>query len=423
MFIDEAKIYLKSGDGGDGAISFHREKYVPNGGPDGGDGGNGGSIIFKVSEGKKTLMDFHHKVHFTAENGTKGSSKNSRGKDGKNLIIEVPAGTLIKNIETGDIISDLYKAGDTRVLLPGGKGGKGNSRFATSTRQAPRFARNGEPGIELQVKLELALIADVGLIGFPNVGKSTILSMLTSARPKIADYHFTTLEPNLGVVQYGDKNFVLADIPGIIEGAAEGAGLGFKFLKHIQRTRVLLHVVDISGSEQRDPVQDFYMINNEMVKYDKKLIEKPQIIIANKMDIDGAEDNLKRLKEDLKDSPYKIYAVSAIKNDGLKAMIGEVLKLLDTIPEEKKFEETPLVLDKPEVFYNSYKITNEEDVYTVEGPAIDRLVNKINFSDNESFMYFQRMLKKMGVIDELRKNGIQQGNTVKIKNIEFDFVD
>ncbi len=423
MFVDVAKVYLKAGNGGDGAVSFRREKYIPNGGPDGGDGGHGGNIIFVVDKGMHTLMDFRHRRSYKAQNGENGGKANSTGKNGDDLIVKVPPGTLVKDFETGRIIADLHQSDTPRVILRGGRGGKGNARFATATRQAPKFAHRGEKGQERWVVLELKSIADVGLIGFPNVGKSTILSVLTAAQPKIADYHFTTITPNLGVVYQDGKSFVLADIPGLVEGAHEGTGLGLEFLRHIERTRVFIHVLDASGYEGRDPLDDFYKINEELLQYKAELFHRPQVIAANKMDIPGAEENIQRIREELEKKGYKVFPVSAVTGKGLRELVWEVVRILDTLPPLEPFEEEWAVLDAKQETGVGFEITVEEGVYIVTGALVDRILSRVNLDDYDSFNYFQRQLRKHGIIDSLREMGIKDHDLVRMGEIEFEFMD
>lgn len=423
MFVDQVKIYIKAGDGGNGAISFRREKYVPAGGPDGGDGGDGGNVVFVVNTGKHTLMDFRYRRIFKAESGEDGRSKKMFGKKGDDLIIEVPPGTIVKDVETNRVIADLTEPGQRKILAFGGKGGKGNARFATATRQAPRFAREGKKGDERWVILELKSIADVGLIGFPNVGKSTILSVLTESRPKIANYHFTTLTPNLGVVNTKyNKSFVMADIPGIIEGAHQGIGLGIDFLRHIERTRVLVHVLDASGIEGRDPVEDFYIINKELESFSQELAKRPQIVAANKMDIPSAEENVFRLKEELKDKNIKVFPVSAATGKGFDELVAELVQMLDQLPPMETFEEEWDWMDEA-VEEEPFTIEIVDGVYVVSGPVIDRLMGRVNLDDYQSMQYFQRTLRKHGIIDALREAGINDGDTVQINDLEFDFLE
>lgn len=422
MFVDYVKIHVRAGDGGDGSVSFRREKYIPNGGPDGGDGGDGGSILFEASEDLHTLMDFRFKKKFIAERGEDGKGQKRFGRRGQDLIIKVPVGTVIRDEETGLVIADLNTKGEKRIIARGGRGGKGNVHFATATRQAPKFARQGQKGQERSLILELKSIADVGLVGFPNVGKSTILSILSAARPKIADYHFTTLKPSLGVVRVReDASFVMADIPGIIEGAHEGVGLGLKFLRHIERTRLLLHVIDVSGLEGRDPIEDFESIRGELQKYSEKLVDKPQLIAANKMDIPGAEDNIERLKAQLGPQGYKVFPVSAAQNKGFKPLLDEIIRMLSQIPEPESFEEELDIFEQEEEI--PFEINKEGDEFVVSGPMMDRLFTMINLDNYDSLQYFQRVLRKHGVIDALREAGVKDGDTVHIKDFSFDFID
>ncbi|GFR36286.1 GTPase ObgE [Thermobrachium celere] len=421
MFVDVAKIYVKAGDGGHGCVSFRREKYVPFGGPDGGDGGRGGDVIFKVDPNMRTLLDFKYQKKYEAQRGENGGTNNKFGKDGEDLIIKVPAGTVIKDAESGRIMADLVDEGQEFVVCKGGRGGRGNSRFATPTRQAPNFAEPGMPGEERWVTLELKLLADVGLIGFPNVGKSTILSMVTGAKPKIANYHFTTLTPNLGVVDMqGIKSFVLADIPGLIEGAHEGVGLGIDFLRHVERTKVLIHVIDASGIEGRDPIDDFYKINEELKLYSEKLSKKPQVVVANKCDIPGSEENVKRLREELSKHGIEVFEVSAATNKGLKEVMFYVSNMLDNIVEEKEDYEVYV----PEEKRFTYTIRRDDDgAYVIEGSFVDRLLLSVNIYDSESLKYFHKVLEKRGIIEELKKMGIQDGDLVRMNDFEFEFVE
>lgn len=421
MFIDYAKIIIASGKGGNGAITFRREKYIANGGPDGGDGGKGGSVFFKVDTGLNTLVDFKYKKKYVAQNGQPGSGNRCNGKQGEDLYIKVPQGTIVKDEETGKVIADLSEVGQVECILKGGKGGKGNVHFATATRQIPNFAETGEPGIEKTIILELKLIADVGLLGFPNVGKSTLLSRMTTATPKIADYHFTTIEPNLGVVKLDNgESFVMADIPGLIEGASEGVGLGLKFLRHVERTRLLLHVVDIAGTEGRDPVEDFKIINNELKNYSDKLFKKLQIIAANKCDVLQENDNFERMKKMADENGYEIYKISAVTGEGLKELFYRIAELLKTIPKtdiEEVDKTVYYALDEEE----GWSITKDGAVFVIEGKEIETLMRRINFSDYESLSYFHLMLKKMGIDAELRKKGIKEGDIVRIFDWEFEY--
>ncbi len=420
MFTDYTKIIIKSGDGGNGAITFRREKYVAAGGPDGGDGGKGGDIYFIVDPDANTLINFRYNKKYKAQNGENGSGKNCYGKKGEDLYIKVPAGTVVKDAETGKIIADLSKKGQKELILPGGRGGKGNAHFATSTRQAPHFAQAGEKGIEKEVILELKLIADVGLLGFPNVGKSTILSMVTSATPKIADYHFTTLEPNLGVVktEYGDS-FVIADIPGIIEGASEGIGLGLKFLRHIERTRLLLHVIDVSGTEGRNPVQDFKTINNELEKYSKKLSTRKQIIVANKIDVMQDETLFNELKEMANQKGIEIFKISAATGEGLKELFGIVSEELKKLPKEELLDEEERVVYTLKEETKGFEINKIDGEFVVSGPDVDRLMARVNLADNESLYYFQKMLINLGIDEALRNAGVKDGETIRFNDWEF----
>lgn len=421
MFTDYAKITIKSGNGGNGATTFRREKYVAAGGPDGGDGGKGGSIYFVADKDLNTLLDFRYKKIFKAENGQNGSGNNCYGKKGEDIYIGVPLGTIIKDSETGKVLADLSSENQKELVLPGGRGGKGNVHFATSTRQAPRFSQDGEKGQEKEIILELKLLADVGLIGFPNVGKSTFLSRVTSAKPKIADYHFTTIIPNLGVVKsiYGDS-FVIADIPGIIEGASTGVGLGIQFLRHIERTRLLLHVIDVSGTEGRTPVQDFEIINKELKEYSEKLSTRKQIIVANKLDVMQDENLLKELEEFAKNKNMELFKISAVTGEGIDNLMNHVTEVLKQLPKEELIEvEEKMVYtleDKEE-----FSITRDGDEYLVEGLAIERLMGRINIGDNESMHYFQKVIRNLGIEDELKKKGVKVGDTVKFLEWEFEW--
>ena len=425
MFTDYAKIIIKSGDGGNGAVSFRREKYVAAGGPDGGDGGRGGSIYFIVDPDSNTLVDFRFKKKFKAENGKNGEGARRYGKSGEDLYVKVPIGTLIKDVETGKIIADLSHKGQKELILPGGRGGKGNSHFATSTRQAPRFSQDGEKGIEKEVILELKLLADVGLIGFPNVGKSTFLSKTTSATPKIADYHFTTLEPNLGVVKndYGES-FVIADIPGIIEGASNRTGLGLQFLRHIERTRLLLHVIDVSGIEGRNPVDDFKTINEELKSYSEKLSKRKQIIVANKIDSMQDENLYNDLEKLAKENNIEIFKISAVTGEGISELLKRVSQVLKELPKEELYDE---VEDKKvytlQEEQEGYTIKKEDGIFVVDGPAVDRVMRRVNLEDNESMYYFQKCLDSLGVNQKLKEAGVQEGDTVNICGWELEWYD
>lgn len=419
MFVDKAKIFIKAGSGGDGAVSFHREKYVPNGGPNGGDGGNGGDVIFLADDKMSTLIDFKFAKHFRAENGGNGSGDFCRGTNGEDMIVKVPVGTIVKDAETGGIIADMYYHGDQVVVLKGGNGGKGNARFATSTRKAPRFAQKGVKCEEHAVILELKTIADVGLVGFPNVGKSTLLSVITRAKPKIANYHFTTLSPNLGVVSVYDDSFVVADIPGLIEGAAEGAGLGHSFLRHIERVRLIVHVVDISGSEGRDPYQDYLQINEELKRYTDKLGEIPQVVVATKIDM--LEDESK-LAEFEKKIGKKVIPVCAIIHEGLEQLIDTVYKNLKTLPESKPMEFEKFEYARPN--NSELEIERDDDgAFVLFGGIIETLVRNVVLSDEESFRYFQKLLREKGVIKALRERGVKDGDIIRIYDTEFEYTE
>ena len=423
MFIDYVKITARSGNGGDGAVTFRREKYVAAGGPDGGDGGRGGSIYFTVDPDMNTLLDFRFKRKFKAEDGKNGEGSHRFGKSGEDLYIKVPVGTVIKEAETGKVVTDLSEIGQTELVLPGGRVGKGNSHFATATRQAPRFARDGEKGIEKEFILELKLLADVGLLGYPNVGKSTFISKVTSATPKIADYHFTTIIPNLGVVkgEYGDS-FVIADIPGIIEGASQGVGLGIQFLRHIERTKLLLHFLDVSGSEGRNPVDDFNKINKELEKYSKKLASKKQVIVANKSDIMQDVSLYKQVEELAKEKNLELFKISAVTGEGIKELMQRISILLKELPKEEIIEP----IDERVVY--TLKDDNDEFIidvvngeYIVSGPAVQRLMGRVNIQDNESMHYFQKQLVELGIEAKLKEKGIKEGDTVKILEWEFEW--
>jgi len=423
MFVDRAKIKIKAGDGGNGIVSFHREKYVAAGGPDGGDGGKGGDIIFEVDEGLRTLIDFRYKRKYIAESGQHGGPARRTGRSGRNLVIKVPPGTLIKDAETGRILADMVEPGQRTVVAKGGKGGAGNQHFATSTRQVPNFAKPGDPGEEYMVELELKLIADVGLVGFPNAGKSTILSMVSAARPKIADYPFTTLEPNLGVVRVGEgTSFLMADIPGLIEGAHQGVGLGFDFLRHVERNRLLLHVVDVAGVDGRDPVDDFEKINEELRLYSPKLAERPQVVAANKIDLPQGQENLDRFRDAVEKKGYKVFPISAASNNGVTELMQYIAEQLRELPEA-----VPLTDAYEEVVYRTeeeepFTIRKEGNVYIVEGNWIRKVVGSTNFDAYESLQYFQRSLRTKGVIDALENMGINEGDTVRIYDIEFEYM-
>ncbi|MDP4152961.1 MAG: GTPase ObgE [Bacillota bacterium] len=423
MFIDVAKIYVKAGNGGNGAVSFHREKYVANGGPDGGDGGTGGSIVFVVDDNLNTLLDFKYKRKFVAESGEGGQGKNCFGKNGKDVIIKVPRGTLIRDASSKAIIYDMSE-NDTLVIAKGGKGGFGNAKFATPTRQAPRFAKSGMPGEEREIILELKLLADVGLIGFPNVGKSTFLSIVSAARPKIANYHFTTLSPQLGVVKAPDGNsFVVADIPGLIEGAAEGLGLGHEFLRHVERCRMLVHIVDVSGVEGRDPVEDYEKINAELKKFSESLSTLQQIVVGNKMDLMTDEENMERLKQRAEKDGYKFYIISAASNQGVKELVNEVYHMLSQMPPVKHFKpEIDLQKDYEDKANHDITIRKENGVYVVESEWLLRVLGFVDYTDLESLTYMNKVLESSGVNARLEEMGIKEGDTVSIYNIQFEYV-
>ena len=420
-FVDKARITVKAGNGGNGCVSFHREKYIAAGGPDGGDGGNGGHIILQVDDNLSTLMDFRYKRKYTAENGVDGAGQRKSGKDGKSLTIRVPRGTLVRDAETNEIIQDM-SGDEPYILCRGGKGGWGNTHFATPTRQAPRFAKSGLPGESHDVVLELKLLADVGLVGFPNVGKSTLLSVVSKARPKIANYHFTTLFPNLGVV-YVDEgvSFVMADIPGIIEGASEGAGLGHDFLRHIDRCRLLVHVVDVSGSEGRDPVADFDAINLELTQYNENLASRPQIVVANKADILADENLLDALRAHVEALGYPLYTISAAAQQGVRELVYAIAGKLRELPPVAVYK--PEYVKRPPQVDTSQplEITVEDGVYLVEGPWLQRLIANTNFGDYESRMWFDKMLRESGLFDRLETMGIQDGDLVSLYDLEFEY--
>ena len=426
MFADSARIIIKSGKGGDGHVSFRREKYVPNGGPDGGDGGKGGDVIFQVDEGLNTLTDFRHRRKYAAENGEEGRKRNCHGKNGADIIVKVPAGTIIRDAETDKVIADMSGDNTRQIILRGGRGGKGNQNYATATMQAPKYAQPGQPGIELEVRLELKVIADVGLVGFPNVGKSTLLSRVTNAQPKIANYHFTTLHPNLGVVDLDEgQGFVIADIPGLIEGASEGIGLGHEFLKHIERTKVMIHMVDAASTEGRDPIADIYAINKELEAYNPELAKKPQVIAANKIDAiyAGDEDPVEKLRQEFEPQGIRVFAISAVSGKGLKELlyaVNEMLQGMDSEPvvfEQEYDPSTAMYLDEP--YTVSYD--EETDEFVVEGPRIEKMLGYTNIESEKGFLFFQRFLKDQGILEELEGLGIQEGDTVRMYGLSFDY--
>lgn len=420
MFLDYVKIFIKAGNGGNGAVSFHREKYVPNGGPDGGDGGNGGSVVFVADKNLTTLIDFKFKKHFRAENGASGAGRNCTGKSGEDMIIKVPAGTVIKETSSGKVLADLFEDGETYKALVGGRGGKGNARFAHAQRQAPGFSQLGETTEEHQVTLELKTIADVGLVGFPNVGKSTLLSVLTSAKPKIANYHFTTINPNLGVVEMYDDSFVIADIPGLIEGAGEGAGLGHYFLRHIERVRLIVHIVDISGSEGRDPVEDYFKIRKELAVYSEKLAATPEIVVASKADLPVEEGALERFE---KETGRKPFVISALARQGLDELLAAIKSKVDELPPPERIavDADATLESRPE---GGFEIIRREDgAFEVVGGLVDYLARNVVLSSYDSFAFFQKVLKDRGVIDALIEKGMKEGDTVVVADTEFEWVE
>lgn len=428
MFVDRARIFIKSGKGGDGAVSFRREPFVPEGGPDGGDGGKGGDVIFKADENLRTLMDFRYKRKYEAENGQNGMKKKRYGKNGQDLVIKVPVGTVVIDEASGLVMQDLTENGQSFVAAKGGKGGKGNVKYTTSTRQAPNFAEAGGFAKEREIILEMKLIADVGLVGFPNVGKSTLLSVSTSAKPKIANYHFTTIAPNLGVVQIYDTSFVMADIAGIIEGAHQGAGLGHKFLKHIERTKVLIHVVDVSGSEGRDPIEDFDKINRELEQYSPRLMKKPQIVAANKIDL-ISEDDPKYLefKEYVESKGYKVFPMSAPINIGVKEVLAEAAdklqKLLEEPQEDDGYEMFDFEADEYDPDYRTASVEFDGRNYILSGKQLEKIFNSTNFTDSGSVRYLYRYIEKSGALDKMKELGIEDGDTIKIKDFELEYLD
>ncbi len=427
MFADRAKIMIRSGKGGDGHVSFRRELYVPNGGPDGGDGGRGGDVIFEVDEGLNTLYEYRHKRKFKAQDGEEGGKRRCHGKNGSDIILKVPEGTIIREATTGKVIADMSGENRRQIILEGGRGGAGNMHFATSTMQVPKYAQPGVPAQELEVLLELKVIADVGLVGFPNVGKSTFLSRVTNAQPKIANYHFTTLNPNLGVVDLPDMpGFVIADIPGLIEGASEGVGLGHEFLRHIERTRVLIHIVDAASTEGRDPIEDIYAINRELEAYNADIAARPQVIAANKTDaLSGNDEPIERLKAEFEPKGIKVFPISAVAGQGLKELLYYVRELLNQAPQEA-------IVFEPEYFpgeelvyenlpYTVVKSEEEEGVFIVEGPRIEKMLGYTNLDSEKGFSFFQNFLKNTGILKELEAAGIQEGDTVRMYGLAFDY--
>ncbi len=423
MFVDKAKIFIKAGDGGDGAVSFHREKYVAAGGPDGGDGGRGGSICFLADDNLSTLADFRYKRKYIAPKGENGKSRRSSGKNAENLIIRVPRGTLVKDCETGRLLADV-SGNEPVTVAKGGNGGWGNIHFATPTRQVPRFAKPGMPGEEYEVTLELKLLADVGLVGFPNVGKSTLVSVVSQAKPVIANYHFTTITPVLGVVSMGEGNsFVMADIPGLVEGAWEGTGLGHQFLRHVERCRMLVHVVDVSGSEARNPKEDFAVINRELEKFNPELAKRPMIVAGNKCDL-ATDEQIEDFKTFVEEQGYEFFPIMAPINEGVDRLLNKILEMLSKLPPITRYEADPVpIVQAEKIDKNQVKITKHDNIYFVEAKWLFNIMKSINFDDYESLQYFQRVLINGGVIDALREAGINEGDTVSIYDLEFDFVE
>ena len=427
MFADRAKIWIRSGKGGDGHVSFRRELYVPDGGPDGGDGGKGGDVIFEVDEGLNTLTDYRHKRKYAAQDGQEGGKRNCHGKNGQNIILKDPEGTVIKDAESGRVIADMSAKNRRQVVLKGGRGGIGNQHFATATMQVPKYAKPGQPAQELEVLLELKVIADVGLVGFPNVGKSTLLSRVTNAQPKIANYHFTTLSPNLGVVDLDGGGFVIADIPGLIEGASEGVGLGLDFLRHIERTKVIIHMVDAASVEGREPIADIYAINKELEAYNPEIAARPQVIAANKMDAvwDPENDPAEKIRQEFEPKGIKVFPISAVTGQGLKELMYHIKEILDTMDdkpvifEQEFFPEDMFIQEN--LPYTVEKSAEEADTYIVEGPRIEKMLGYTNLDSEKGFAFFQRFLKDTGILEELEKAGIQEGDTVRMYGLTFDY--
>lgn len=430
MFADRARIIIRSGKGGDGHVSFRRELFVPNGGPDGGDGGKGGDVIFEVDEGLNTLVDYRYKRKFAAQDGEQGGKRRCHGKNGQSIVLKVPEGTVIMEAESRKVIADMSGENKRQVVLKGGQGGNGNMHYATATMQVPKYAQPGKPAQELEVLMELKVIADVGLVGFPNVGKSTLLSRVTNADPKIANYHFTTLNPNLGVMDLeGCRGFVIADIPGLIEGASEGVGLGHEFLRHIERTRVMIHLVDAASTEGRDPVDDIYKINQELEAYNPEIAKRPQVIAANKTDAiyteEGAQDPIERLKEEFEPQGMKVFPISAVSGKGLKELLYYVQEMLDTMPQEKivfeqEFfpEEMLMVENLP---FTVEQSEEDEHLFIVEGPRIEKMLGYTNLDSEKGFAFFQKFLKDSGILEQLESAGIQEGDTVQMYGLQFDY--
>ena len=428
MFADRAKIIIKSGKGGDGHVSFRREKYVPDGGPDGGDGGKGGDVIFEVDKGLNTLGEYRHKRKYSAQDGSEGGKKRCHGSDGADIVLKVPEGTVIMDARTRKVIADMSGGNMRQIVLRGGRGGQGNMNYATATMQVPKYAQPGKPSMELEVILELKVIADVGLVGFPNVGKSTFLSRVTNAKPRIANYHFTTITPNLGVVDTENGGFVIADIPGLIEGASEGAGLGHQFLRHIERTRVMIHILDAAGTEGRDPIDDFYKIDHELEKYNADLSKRPQVIAANKIDCiyaDGEDDPIARLKAEFEPKGLKVFPISAVTGQGIRELLLNVKEMLDesgremVVFEQEFFPEDVLIHE--ELPFTVERLPEDPHIFVTEGPKIERMLGYTNLDSEKGFQFFQRFLKEGGILDALEAAGIQEGDTVRMYGFDFDY--
>lgn len=431
MFVDKAKVYVKGGDGGDGLIAFRREKYVPEGGPGGGDGGKGGDVIFRVDEGLRTLMDFRYQRHFKAKRGEKGRNKSQHGANAENMVVRIPPGTVLIDDDSGEIIADLTRHGQQVVVARGGRGGRGNIRFATPNNPAPELAENGEEGQERYVVMELKVMADIGLVGFPSVGKSTLLSVVSAAQPKIGAYHFTTITPNLGVVDVGDgRSFVMADLPGLIEGAHEGVGLGHEFLRHVERTRVIIHVVDMSGSEGRDPFEDWQKINEEIRLYNPVLAERPQIVAANKMDMPDSQDNLEAFREQVKEvrPDLEIMPISSLTRQGIQELLYRAAAILEAIPDEPAIEEVAEIAERKVYKFdkkddNAFTITRDNEMYVVNSERIERMLKRMQMNSHDAILKLGRTLRHMGVDEELRRRGATEGTIVRIGDFEFEFIE
>lgn len=427
MFIDKVKIYIKSGNGGDGSASLHTEKYVPNGGPDGGDGGKGGDVIFEVDEGQNTLGEYRHRRKYKAQDGQEGGKRRCHGADGESIVLKVPEGTVVMDAESKKVIADMSGENRRQIILRGGRGGKGNQHYATATMQVPKYAQPGQPAQELEVLLELKVIADVGLVGFPNVGKSTFLSRVTNAQPKIANYHFTTLSPNLGVVDTENGGFVIADIPGLIEGASEGVGLGHEFLRHIERTRVMIHIVDAASTEGRDPIDDIYKINKELEAYNPEIAARPQVIAANKIDciFDGDDTPIQLLKEEFEPKGIRVFPISAVSGEGVKELLYYVKEMLANTKQEKIIFEQEFfpedMLFKENLPYTVVQDKDDPTIFVVEGPKIEKMLGYTNLDSEKGFAFFQRFLKEGGILEDLEKAGIEEGNTVRMYGFDFDY--